>query len=474
MRPVVDVVGLGPAGPELTTPAATERLADAPLVFLRTGRHPAAAPWIAAGARTCDHHYEHQATFAETYAAIVEEVVGAALANGRVAYAVPGSPLVLEATVPLLRADPRVEVRVCAGMSFLDLAWERLGIDPVAAHVRLVDAERFATDAAFDRGPLLVSHLWSKAVASEVKLAVEEFPATPVVALQRRGLADESVRELSWAEIDRELEPDHLTCLYVPALGAPVGAELAALDALVRVLRAECPWDAEQTHASLARHLIEEAHEALDAIDGLGPEPAAAAPERVAHLEEELGDVLYQVFFHCVLAGEEGLFTLADVAARLSDKLVRRHPHVFGEGAAPATSASQESSWERLKQQEKGRTSLLAGIPATLPALARAAKLEGRARSVGLALGVTAPEEGPLAAVLRASGALEREEALGAALLEVARRAADARLEPEQALRRALAAWEAAVAAAEEAAGGPLGALEQRERRARWRDAGAG
>ena len=141
--PAVTVVGLGPAGPEFLTAAATAALAAIPVWYVRTARHPAAEPLVAAGAIALDHHYETAATFAETYAGIVEEVVAAATAHGRVGYAVPGSPWVLEATVRALLADERVAVEVVEGMSFLDLAWRRLGIDPVESRVRLVDGERF-------------------------------------------------------------------------------------------------------------------------------------------------------------------------------------------------------------------------------------------------------------------------------------------------------------------------------------------
>lgn len=449
---MVTVVGLGPAGPAWTTPAAAAALAAAPEVLLRTERHPAAVPVLAAGGRALDEHYEHAATFEDAYRAIVEEVVARAEALGRVAYAVPGSPVVLERTVDALRADERVEVELVAGMSFLDLAWARLRLDPVSAGVRLVDAERFAVAAAGDPGPLLVCQLWSPAVCSEVKLAVEEFPEEPVVLLHHLGLPDEQVVAVAWEDLDRSgVAVDHLTSCWVPRLAAPVAAELVRLDELVRTLRARCPWDAEQTHASLARHLLEEAYEAIEAIHAVGAvrpgDPAPPAPA-VDHLEEELGDVLCQVLYHARLAEEEGLFSLADVARTVHDKLVARHPHVFGEATA-ADAAEVLGRWERLKQQEKGRESLVEGIPAALPALARVAKLEGKLRSAGLGAAVTGPAPGELADELAdllgrlVPGDRERGaapglgEALGTALLRLARLVASVGLDPEDALGRA-------------------------------------
>jgi tetrapyrrole methylase family protein/MazG family protein len=151
-----------------------------------------------------------------------------------------------------------VALDVLPALSFVDLAWVRLGIDPYEQGVRLVDAHRFDVAAAGERGPLLVAHCHNRRVLSDVKLAVDDPPATPVVVLQRLGLPDESVTTVAWADLDRTFEPDHLTSLYVPELAEPVSGEVAAFVELVATLRAECPWDAEQTHESLNRHLLEE------------------------------------------------------------------------------------------------------------------------------------------------------------------------------------------------------------------------
>jgi MazG family protein len=166
------------------------------------------------------------------------------------------------------------------------------------------------------------------------------------------------------------------------------GESLEQLEELVRTLRARCPWDMRQTHLSLAPHLIEEAYEALDAIEDLGSAPGAADPEVIAHFREELGDVLFQVFFHSVLAEEEGRFTLAEVAAGVHDKLVSRHPHVFGDAVAE-TAEEVAERWEILKSTEKGRRGVTGAIPDAMPALALTAKLLRRAESVGVALGST-------------------------------------------------------------------------------------
>jgi tetrapyrrole methylase family protein/MazG family protein len=260
-------------------------------------------------------------------------------------------------------------------MSFLDLAWARLGVDPLAVGARLVDGQRFATEAAGERGPLLVGQCDSKAILSDIKLAVSDGPA--VTVLQRLGLVDEAVFTVAWDDLDRSVVADHLTSLWIPTLASPVAAELVRFDELVHTLRLRCPWDREQTHQSLTRHLLEETYEVLEAIDGLGPDFEGAD-----HLEEELGDLLFQVVFHATLASEEGLFDLADVARGIRNKLVHRHPHVFGDVEA-RTAGQVMRNWEEIKQAEKGRESVMDGIPGHLPSLLYAHKAQRKAASVG-------------------------------------------------------------------------------------------
>ncbi|MFZ2964810.1 MAG: MazG family protein [Rhodoglobus sp.] len=175
-----------------------------------------------------------------------------------------------------------------------------------------------------------------------------------------------------------------------------------------------CAWDREQTHASLVQYLVEETYELVEAIE--------AADD--AELVEELGDVLYQVLFHADIAAEEGRFTLEDVAAHMTAKMVGRHPHVFGDAVADTADAVM-ASWDRLKAVEKpGRTSVLDGIPSAMPALALADKLLGRAAKVGVHRDAVA-----IAAT---------EEQLGADLLAIVAAARERGLDAERALRGAL------------------------------------
>jgi XTP/dITP diphosphohydrolase len=204
--------------------------------------------------------------------------------------------------------------------------------------------------------------------------------------------------------------------------------ELERLVGVMHALRSGCPWGAEQTHLSLVHYLVEETCEVVDAVES-GDD---------ADLLEELGDLLLQVLFHSEIAAEEGRFTVEDVARRIADKLIARHPYVFTDAPVPDDLVA---SWERRKAVEKGRSSTLDGIPHRLSALARAHKVILRATSHGLdhaSLGL------PDAATLPTGEA-------GDAVLRLVASMTAAGLDPEQEVRAALRVLEARVAEAESA-----------------------
>ncbi len=438
-RARVVVVGLGPAGPELVTQQALAEIERVATRYVRTKRHPSASV-VGTEAQSFDEVYDRETSLDAVYGRIVDELVDAADRAGEVLYAVPGSPLVAERTVELLRSDERVEVKIVPALSFLDLVWSALGVDPLAAGVRLVDGQRFAVEAAGERGPLVVAQCDTATVLSEIKLAVEAEVSSAVTVLHHLGLPDERVFEVAWDELDRSFTPDHLTALWIPELCAPVATELVRFAELVRTLRRECPWDREQTHRTLTRHLLEETYEMLEAIDGLD-----GSPETVGHLEEELGDLLFQVFFHATLAAEEGWFTLADVARVIHDKLVHRHPHVFG--TVEADSAEQVvANWEQIKKEEKGRSSIMEGVPGDLPSLLYAHKLQRKAASVGFdwddvegALPKIVEELHELEAAMAIGVEPDIEGELGDLLFAVVNVARHLDIDPETALRGASA-----------------------------------
>lgn len=431
-RARIVVVGLGPGDTDLLTTGTRAAIDAHPVRYLRTIRHPAAR--AVPDAISLDEVYETATTMAAVYTTIVERLVAAATDHGVVLYAVPGSPSVAERTVELLLTDDRIDVEVVPALSFLDLTWVRLGIDPVALGVRVVDGHRFAVEAAGERGPLLVAQCDTADVLSDIKLALDSGldpclgPDAQVVVLQRLGLPDERIDSVPWTDLDR-IEADHLTSILLPRLAAPIAREFMAFVELVATLRAECPWDREQTHDSLRRHLLEESYEVLEALDHLD----VAAAEGYDHLEEELGDLLFQILFHCRLAAEAGQFTIADVATNVHDKLRSRHPHVFGEVDAPDADAVV-ANWEQIKKSEKGRESVFDGVPDAIPALLYALKVGKKAASLPPQQQLPLDEVDPGAA-LEAVRVQPDEDTIGTLLMAVVDLARSAGVDPETALR---------------------------------------
>jgi len=197
------------------------------------------------------------------------------------------------------------------------------------------------------------------------------------------------------------------------------------LVALMATLRGPegCPWDREQTHSSISLNLLEEAYEAIDAIDRGDP----------AHLQEELGDVLLQVVFHCQMAAEAGQFQITDVLQELIEKLVGRHPHVFADKSTSPTSDQVLANWEAIKRADKGREGLEEGIPPGLPALVYAHKALRRLAGVSRAVEPSAERLAELASQMSAA---PTEEVVGELLFQAAALAKQAGVDPEGALRR--------------------------------------
>jgi len=380
MTAQITIVGLGPGSAGSINHETLQAIEQIKFRYVRTTRHPTSH--LVEGAVSFDDEYERHESFNDVYDAIAKRLVAAAHQHGEILYAVPGSPLVLEQAVQHLLHDKTVEVVLVPAMSFLDVAWSALKIDPVNQSVRMIDGHLFAELAAGDSGPLLVAQCHAQWVLSNIKLAHESATGDePVVILHHLGLADQKIIHTTWQNLDREIEPDHLTTLYIPRLAEPVASEMAKLHQLSRTLREQCPWDREQTHESLVRYLIEETYEVVDAINQLDVEDPSTDDAFI----EELGDLLYQVEFHATIAEQEGRFSIADVANSIHEKLVRRHPHVFGD--ASADSADQVvSTWDAIKQQERGEVdskSIFDGVATAAPALMYASKLQKRAAEQG-------------------------------------------------------------------------------------------
>jgi tetrapyrrole methylase family protein/MazG family protein len=381
-----------------------------------------------------DSLYETSESFEEVYRRIAERLVEEATLGRSVAYAVPGHPSVGEKSVADLRAlaaHEGVELTILPGVSFIDAVCTAVGADPAEGLVILNgvtlsgrgdavagedeagvreparggelcvrrgspgEAGSSVRVAAHLHVPLLIGQVYSQMIASDVKLLLmEAYPEDHgVMVVQAAGVpGKERVERVPLFELDRLDWIDHLTSVYVPAVASQVPEEgdrgrwsRFPADRIVGIMSrlrgpGGCPWDRQQTPETLKPYLVEEAYEVVEAID-------TGDPGKVC---EELGDLLLQVVFHCQIASERGEFDFNDVVRGISEKLERRHPHVFGDVVAKDARAVLRN-WERIKQEEKmdsghdegDYVSILAGIPKYLPALMQAFKLQDKAGRVG-------------------------------------------------------------------------------------------
>jgi tetrapyrrole methylase family protein/MazG family protein len=379
---MITIVGLGAGDPAALSARAWEALRSGQPVWLRTAIHPTVDALREAGIpfHSFDALYERAESFDALYVQMVEELLTQAQ-KGDIVYAVPGHPLVAEESVRLLLERARaqgVAVQVVGSSSFLEPTLEALGLC-VTDGVQLIDALS-ATRVVPDQWMhVLYYQVYDRFVASDLKLLLmryypEDHPVDVVRAAGVKG--QQRVETIPVYQLDR-VPVDHLTSVHVPPLAPDSRRDFAGLVHVVARLRGPggCPWDREQTHETLRPYLLEEAYEVLDAIN-TGDD---------AKLCEELGDVLLQVVLHAQLAHEGSRFDIQDVVAQQCEKLVRRHPHVFGD-LQVADSDEVLRNWERIKAEENShapRQSVMDGVVPSLPALVFAMEVSKRAVKVG-------------------------------------------------------------------------------------------
>ena len=436
----ITIVGLGPGDPRYLTREAWEVLNAASKVWLRTEHHPTVAglpPHLTL--HSFDHLYEGADDFAQIYDAIASEVLRWGKQPEGVIYAVPGHPLVGEATVRKILAQAEeagLTVYIVEGLSFVAPTLTALGVDALDG-LQICDAVEIAARHHPPLNPdlpALVGQLYSRALAADVKLTLmNQYPDDHEVMLVcAAGTLEQRFVRLPLYELDRR-DIVYLTTLYVPPLSGVTSFE--GLQDTVAHLRAPggCPWDREQTHESLRSGLLEEAYEALAAIDA----------GDMQSLQEELGDFLLQVLLQVQIATEEGEFKMMDVISGIDAKLKYRHPHVWGDRPAEGTEEVLQR-WEELKREEKGEDhSVLDGVPAALPAVQQADTYSQRAARVGFdwtePSGVAVKVREEIAEVEEATTPEEREAELGDLLFAVVNWARWLEVDPETALRKASA-----------------------------------
>ncbi|MEM9951514.1 MAG: nucleoside triphosphate pyrophosphohydrolase [Chloroflexota bacterium] len=380
------IVGLGPGSVDDLSLQAWRILEQAEVVYLRTEEHPCVPDLPPKTTyKSFDYLYERIDAFEDVYTEITRQLLTQAKTE-KVIYCVPGDPFVGESTtIQLLNGAEaqNIEVDIVNGISFIEPMLTQIGIDALDG-LQIFDGLEIATmhhPPINSEYPALIGQVYSREVASEIKLVLmNQYPDDfEVTLIHSAGTGDNSQHEkIPLYEIDRSEQINHLTSLYLPALGEYTSFE--AFQEIIAHLRAPegCPWDRKQTHQSLRPYLLEEAYEVLETIDN----------EDWDNLAGELGDLLLQIVLHTQIAIEYGEFYMTDVLKYVNRKMIRRHPHVWGAIDVDDNPDKVLTNWEQIKQQERKnngdvRESLLDGIPKNAPSLMIAFKYQEKAAKVG-------------------------------------------------------------------------------------------
>lgn len=410
------IIPLGPGDPNLLTLGSVQALKSAQRLILRTRRHPV-ADWLekeGVAFETLDDLYDSSYDFDELNAAAAKKLWQLAPA----AYAV-ADPAWDETVAALHAACPKGgHIDTLPGVSLADQCLADLPQGRKEPGLTLLPAQDVEAAVLCPTRPLLVTELNSPILAGQVKLKLMNlYPdEQPITFFAPGG----QVKTIELSDLDRQKAYDHTACVYLPGLDywQRQRHDLHDLIAIMARLRGfdGCPWDREQTHETLRPYLIEEAYEVAAAIDADDPD----------QLADELGDSVLQAVFHADIARQHGEFEWEDITTAICQKMIRRHPHIFGDMQG-LSEAELNASWEKIKREEKGIDTvadMMADVPAALPQLIRAQKVLKKAG------GQTGLEPLPLDAA-----------SLGQWLLRAALTAQQQKLNAEKALEDAIAAF---------------------------------
>lgn len=380
---MITVVGLGPGSKEALTVGVLETLKNSNKVFFRTEKHPNIEYLRQLGVKfnTYDSFYDKYNNFDDIYRAIAEDIIRIHEEESDLVYGVPGHPLVAEKSVTILLRlceERKIETKLMPSVSFVDAVIESLKLDPIEG-LKIVDAFDIKNQVMDKRMGVIVTQVYNKYIASETKLALCDYykDDTEIYFVRAAGVEnEESIRKIKLYDLDRQEDIDYLTSIYIPKKIDEVKDFQDLLD-VMSVLRSEegCMWDLQQTHESLKRALIEECYEVIEAIDEKDDEK----------LVEELGDLLFQVVFHSQIGSEDGYFNINEVIEGITNKMIKRHPHIFGDVKVKDTNEILDN-WDLIKAKEQKiekYTDELKHVPKCLPGLIRADKVQRKAGKVG-------------------------------------------------------------------------------------------
>lgn len=336
-------------------------------IYLRTHDHPVVQALAAEGVsfQSFDDVYTSHDNFQAVYEEIAETLCQLSQQQ-TILYAVPGHPMLAEKTVQLLMEKEDVEVEIIGGQSYLDDLFTAVKLDPIDGF-SFVDATNFKRRDLNYRHHLVFCQVYDQMIASDLKLTLmEDLPDDyPVTIVEAAGSVSERLETVPLFNLDRSVTLSNLTSVYVkkPDEGL-LTHQFSYVREVIYRLRAPggCPWDQKQTHESLRHHVIEEAYELIDAIN----------EENDEDIVEELGDILLQVLLHSQIGEDCGYFSVDDVIRTLTEKMIRRHPHVFGDVEVNGEADVLEN-WQKIKEKEKGiKRSAFDRIPTSATPLVKA------------------------------------------------------------------------------------------------------
>lgn len=347
------IVGLGSGNKDDLTLGAWHAMKEADQLYLRTANHPVVA-WLkqqGIAFTTFDGVYEQHNQFSDVYDWIVEHLIAATIDASHVVYAVPGHPLVAEQTTHRLLdlgKKANIEVEIIGGRSFLEQVFTRFKIDPIDG-LLVLDGLGLSAERLSPRTPTIIAQVYDQLTASDVKLTLmERYPDDyAVVVAHALGIPhEERVYRVPLYEMDHQFPVSSHSLLFVPPVkeDAYLTRDFADFVRIIATLRGPggCPWDRQQTHESLQKYLIEETNEFITAVNNDDSE----------NMCEELGDVLLQIVLHAQIASEHETFTIHDVIESISEKMIRRHPHVFADVDVQSV-ADVVNNWQAIKEEEK-------------------------------------------------------------------------------------------------------------------------
>ena len=378
--PAITIVTISTGDTSLLTQGAVQALKQTPIRVLRTGRHLLSA-WLDAQAlpyQTLDALYDTCLDFDRFNRAAAEQLLTLSQ-QAEVAYIVADAGM--DSSVAELKriAPPETDLRELPGVSHADRCLALLNAS--RSGLRLYSAENFREARITPEEPLLLCELHSRECASECKLRLLQILPETVPVSFFSGDMDGTLNkaEIPLFELDRQPAYDHLTACFIPAMPM-LDRKRFDMDDLVAVmtkLRAPdgCPWDREQSHESLLTNLLEESYEFIGAV----------REGDIDHMYDELGDVLLQVVFHAEIARQHGNFDIVDVTTAITQKMIERHPHIFGNVRAD-TSAQVLENWDAIKRRQRGIQNVsgaMADVSAGLSPAMRADKIQHKAAKVG-------------------------------------------------------------------------------------------